>query len=176
VSESAQYPIYKVAVRWEQDGEHDPSSPAWHGGLPAGRIWNFTRFERMYRDDPGGVKEVERVVLKEWWPEYVVNKLSDKAPCNPQITVTGPRLESWCLSWFEHWTFDVGQSNEQAIESFEAFVRRYERKQGRNFFDDPNYHCLMGAEDRWRWRGVGDNSAPCRCDDCKAHRVIRIGH
>jgi len=39
----------------------------------------------------------------------------------------------------------------------------------------------MGAEDRWRWRGFGDDgkeetSAPCRCKACKEQGVVRIAH
>lgn len=40
----------------------------------------------------------------------------------------------------------------------------------------------MGAEDRWRWRGMpekeGDKEpkAPCRCSNCGKAGVVRISH
>lgn len=101
------------------------------------------------------------------------------------------RYETWCLQWFNHYTFDIGQTDQEVLESFERFVRRMEKMNLQNGhqinspnYDLPNwretYHCLMGAEDRWRWYG-GDSyenrtKPPCRCEGCKQAGVIRINH
>lgn len=72
-------------------------------------------------------------------------------------------LETWSLSWFAHYTFDIGQTDQEIIQSFAEYVKRklpvmYEMR-----------HSLMGAEDRWRWK-------ICRCDKCCQRGVITIVH
>jgi hypothetical protein len=88
--------------------------------------------------------------------------------------------DEWCLTWFSHYTFDTGQTDEEVLESFRNFVYRYENNIKRT------QSSLMGAEDRWRWKGLhypdGENAAaietdpPCRCEFCKRDGIIRIGH
>ncbi len=88
--------------------------------------------------------------------------------------------DEWCLTWFSHYTFDTGQTDEEVLISFQHFVNRYEIDVKRT------QTTLMGAEDRWRWKGMtypdGKNAAgvevdpPCRCEFCKKRGIIRIGH
>jgi hypothetical protein len=181
VATEALYPQYTISLRWEQDGAHDPGYPKWHEGLPEGRIWNYTVLNRMYREEQS-VAELERWAREDFWPEYVAGKLADKNPAEPEITVKDDGRESWILDWFQHWTFDVGQTDAEALASFERYVGRYEHMQGdsRYWIERGEYRCLMGAEDRWRWSG-GPSSEdrtdpPCRCEHCKAQGKIRIGH
>lgn len=174
------YPTYSVSVRWENDGEHNPEYPNWHKGLPAGRTWNSTLLHRMYREDPG-VHEVLRIHKEEWWPGYVQAKLADKNPGPPMFTVEHTGCESWVLEWFSHYTFDVGQSDGEALASFERYVRRYEDMQDVWPGEYPEgYRCLMGAEDRWRWHGGSEpdvrTPAPCHCEFCQRDGVIRVNH
>ena len=180
------YPIYEVQLRWENDGEHDPEYPKWHEGLPAGRVWNGTTMTKMYRENPGA-NTVREWALNEWWPGYQDHegpsgKLSDKNPGEPEVTVTFEGEESWCLEWFQHWTFDVGQTDGEALSSFQRYVDRYAHMQRIWPIPTEGYKCLMGAEERWRWKGSVDGTpendapAPCRCEHCKKHGVIRIGH
>jgi hypothetical protein len=98
--------------------------------------------------------------------------------------------EEWCLTWFAHYTFDVGQSNEETLKSFEEFLIRkgiyisygYDPYSSHiNDFD--NCYVAMGAEDRWRWKGrkTPDQDSeltdpPCRCEGCKSRGVITIQH
>jgi len=96
--------------------------------------------------------------------------------------------EEWCLTWFAHYTFDIGQTDQETLNSFEEFVyrmKRYNSKNGKmeQFSDGTSYwnepYCLMGAEDRWRWKGdpkIDDSRPPCRCKFCKEKGVITIGH
>ena len=181
------YPIYHVSVWWTEDGENSewrhlnervavPEGTDRDAG--EGRYWNSTGFSRMYREDPG----IEGVTEKthEWWPKYVAEKPLDKNPSAPIFKVELTHHESWCLGWFTHWTFDEGQTDEEARDSFERFVRRMEQKNRREatvvdgLLREP--YCLMGAEDRWRWKGDGDSPPPCRCEHCKKQGVLRIGH
>lgn len=88
--------------------------------------------------------------------------------------------DEWCLTWFSHYTFDNGQTDEEVLDSFREFVRDFEDDTKRTFTT------LMGAEERWRWCGhiyqnEGDwqptrTDPPCRCQFCKEQGVIRINH
>lgn len=100
------------------------------------------------------------------------------------------------MTWFAHYTFDVGQTDEQARDSFERFVRRmellnrdettyepYTGKDGNTYHTEHPAYVLMGAEDRYRWHGstTGETDSertlpPCRCKHCKARGVLTIGH
>lgn len=153
------YPQYEIHVRWTY-GEDSKT--------------NGVQMHRMYRDDPG-VDGVRRWVIEEWWPSF---EKKGERPSEPDVQVTEQTPESWCLGWFNHWTFDVGQTDDEALASFEAYVRRYEDIQDRHPGDIPEgYRCLMGAEDRWRWNGEPDRSAaPCRCEHCREQGVIRVNH
>lgn len=101
------------------------------------------------------------------------------------------RYETWCIDWFNHYTFDIGQSDDEILESFEEYVERYEYQQNLSLESieklGDEYNCLMGAEDRWRWghyemdkngNRIGEDliSGPCRCDSCRKSGIIRIEH
>jgi hypothetical protein len=189
IAEAVKYPIYVVGLRWMEDGDGDrmkwwPSDPG------AGRIWNSVSTSRMYRDDPTP-SGVERWALDEWWPGYATEKLADKNPSDPTVTVQRGVDEEWCCGWFSHWTFDTGQSDLEALASFAAYVHRiedYNREHGEyvnGYFREAV--CLMGAGDRWRWTaratgtsivGSGETTGapPCRCEHCKAAGILRIDH
>lgn len=94
------------------------------------------------------------------------------------------RYETWNLTWFQHETFDVGQTDQEALESFRKYVKRH-RYDDKYWGGDKliNSVCLMGAQDRYRWRGAepngessSDSKPPCRCRFCKEQGVIRIAH
>lgn len=173
------YPQYRVLARWTQDD-----------GQRGERRDNSVVLNRMYREDPGA-EEVERWAREEWWPAYIETKrpaedrtLCERNPSEPEIEVTYDGEESWQISWFEHWTFDVGQTDREALDSFQRFVFRYADMQDYHPAERPEgYRCLMGAEDRWRWSGAGSDGEPgtrsdppCRCEHCREQGVIRIGH
>lgn len=184
------YPIYAVSARWIQDGEHDPAYPRSHEGLPEGRIWNSTGYSAMLREPD--LEKVHADAL-EWWRKYASDKTETIR--NPELTsleVKFVRNETWCGGHFSHWTFDTGQSGEEALASFERFVCRMENfiqreTKYKNGYPNKPY-CLMGAEDRYRWCGrpggtgiLGfsnepSTSAPCRCDGCKTLGLLRIDH
>lgn len=177
------FPIYQFKATWIQDGVHDDKYPNWHKGLPEGRVWDSVSFRKMYREEPN-LREVQ-LYLIDWWDTYKLKKQERiKNPSIPLLSVELYEWETWCLNWFQHYTFDTGQNDLEVLASFERFI---ERKQRLNMEsqakDKTDVYCLMGAEDRWRWHGAepdgeGDtrSPAPCRCKFCKEQGVIRIGH
>ena len=187
------FPIYRTDVRWIYDSDETPERKAKHhlGDPGEGRGRNSTGWSEMFREEQD-TAEMERKAREEWWPEYIdkPSRFGDNAkpsaanPSDLTITVVLERHEEWCCTWFSHWTFDDGQTDAEALTSFQEYVWRYEHMQDYYPGDPPEgYLCLMGAEDRWRWTGSGedgDNNVntdpPCRCKHCKAQGVIRIGH
>lgn len=191
-TDDPKYAIYRINVTWVMDGahrEHDKPDSWQIRGLPEGRRRNATGFTEMYRDDPG-LDGIRQTVTGEWWPAF---KKKGENPSDPTITIERQPDDCWCQGWFDHWTFDIGQSDADVLVSFERFL---ERKGVRISYshDEHQYNALdpdvpysaMGAEDRWRWRGQkladgghdDDNRTepPCRCDGCRKRGVIRIIH
>ncbi len=189
-TDDPKYAIYRIDVKWVMDGSHEGEKPDsfWIRDLPEGRKRNGTGFTRMYRDDPG-LEGIRQKVRDEWWPAF---KKKGENPSEPTITIERQPDDCWCLTWFSHWTFDVGQSDAEALASFARFLERkgvpvfssYEYD--RYYMPGSGAYCAMGAEDRWRWRGLKsadgghdeDNRTepPCRCDGCRKHGIIRIIH
>jgi hypothetical protein len=102
----------------------------------------------------------------DWWDnlikseKYKDTEFLDAVPAG-KLEYKAP----WCLTWFCHQTFDIGLTDEEYLESFYDYVNTTKNQ-------------LMGAEDRWRWHGENnDRQNPvCRCEHCKKHGLIRIGH
>lgn len=91
------------------------------------------------------------------------------------------REDTWCLEWFCHKTFRDRFDNPGAVlADFEKYVRRIEREFPPGLpvsMMGEDYVCLMGAEERWRWRGDGrDSPAPCECASCELNGWWRINH
>lgn len=176
------YPIYTISARWIQNGDQTKYKdfPRWIEGLPEGRVYNSTGFSKMFKEDQS--QEQLDAFAKDWWINYCDRNKEENIEL-VELEAKYKEHEEWVLGWFNHETFDVGQSDAEVLQSFEEFVRRYEYQQDEELFTPrlKNYHCLMGAEDRWRWYGTrdadGNNTpAPCRCIHCKDQGVIRIAH
>ena len=186
------YPIYSFSARWAQDGEHDERYPKWHEGLPEGRIWNSTNMSKMFKEEK--TEEELKAIADEWWGNLVKSERDGKARFDnmdlESLTYKLKEHEEWNLTWFQHETFDEGQTDEEVLKSFSDYVDRVRDKNHEIEMQYPEddwykngYRTLMGAEDRWRWHGAepggepGDQSpAPCRCKFCKEQGVIRIAH
>ena len=86
--------------------------------------------------------------------------------------------DTWCLRWFNHYTFNVHLSDADLLASFQDYVNRHRAEQPGTYESVEKHRervgndwvCLMGAEDRWRWKG------PCRCEHCTARGVVSIDH
>jgi hypothetical protein len=175
------YPQYNIGIRWVEDIKpgYKPH-PASIEGLPPGRFFNGTSTTKMYKEelDTSSIKQL----ITDWWAGYSQSRPN---AADPVITVEFYRFEVWCLDWFNHWTFDIGKTNDEVLESFRRYVQRIERANEHfRYCEDTSilegreeYFCLMGAEDTWRWHGEKQNDCPpCRCQHCKEQGVIRIGH
>ena len=172
------YPIYSVKIRWTQDVRPDYEPSKWQiEDLPEGRIHNGTAFSQMYKEGQD-IETLRHKIENEWIPKYFNPKTEESRypitnPKNIEITIKFVRHETWCLEWFCHFTFDDGRSDKEYLASFERFVRRMQK------LDEKEY-CLMGADDRWRWKGLIDDGKetppPCRCAGCKKAGVVRINH
>lgn len=178
INDEIAYPIYSISAKWSQKGIQDPQYPNLHIDLPAGRIWNSSGFSFMSKEK---LSDAELTIkATEWWTKFLDNKNNtinevDNLILNGKFV----RYETWVLTWFQHETFDIGQTDNEALNSFEQYVRRHEHLP----YKHPENICLMGAEDRWRWHGAEPNGepndhspAPCRCKFCKEQGKIRIGH
>ena len=178
------YPIYLIDFKWSQAGkpegiEYNPESN-WFKGLPEGRFWNGFPHKFMLKEE---LTDAQLTIKgAELWTQYTTRNSEQKDIDNLVIHGRLVEHEEWCIQWFNHYTFDIGQTDEEVLQSFEEFVRRKEayNQIHRNEYGEGKY-CLMGAEDRWRWSGEqlkhGDYlPAPCRCEYCKEQGLIRINH
>ena len=175
------FPIYKFDFKWGERCEKGKYNENWRKGLDDENFWNGMSFEKMFKEEQ--TKESLEKFINDYWDKYVLENLKDKKFENPILTSKFVKNESWVGGWFGHQTFEQGLSDKEVLQSFEEFVRRYEHMQNEMeaYKIYPNYHCLMGAEDRWRWKGErlenGDYlDAPCRCVYCKKEGVVRISH
>jgi len=173
------YPIYSFSAKWSQtdvDGKYGNCQPK-AKDLPSGRFWNSTNFSKMYKE-PQDQKSLD-AWFSDWWDKFKTGeKYINEDLELLHLKVEFKAYETWHLTWFQHETFDEGQTDEEVLESFERFVSS---KEDLKFSSDHEQYCLMGAEDRWRWYGgLDENSnhrpAPCRCEDCKKQGMIRIAH
>jgi len=177
------YPIYGFTVKWIQDGKHDPKYPEsfMYRDVPEGRINNSTYQSKIFKEEQ--TDEVLTEFITKWWDN--LSKQDRHKDLNVELTelkVEFLRYETWNLTWFSHETFDVGQTDQEALDSFEEYVERIEQYNSQ--FDElKGQICLMGAEDRWRWCGSTEEGrsdmdipAPCRCQGCKDAGMLRINH
>lgn len=168
------YFIYNFTARWTQD---ETESYAWKNyghGLPKGRVWNSTGFHSMYKDEQEREK-LDTVLLDFWKHSKLKGDNTELFSLHAQLDMQ----ETWCLTWFSHWTFDIGQTDSEAITSFSRYITRMQHLIQKEETNLPRtkWHSLMGAEDYYRWRGAkGYDKYPCRCDACKKRGVISIDH
>jgi len=195
IDEEKAYPIYKIVVKWVEDGEcykckgKDKECSVCKD-FPEGTRSNGTSMDKMYKEETT-IEEVEKEMAK-WWEYYKEkNKEKMKNPTDIDIKIEFMGYETWVIEWFAHKTFDVGQTDDEILTSFEKFVTRKEYVNETESkwvdFETPieggatgymrEKYCLMGAEDRWRWKADEDGSPPpCRCKHCKEQGIVRIGH
>ena len=160
------FPIYDVRFDWHVpigDRNIEGMGPAWFEGLPTGRMKSGSSIEFLCLEELPEEEVIRRLT------EANMAKWQEKEPGLDGFTVSvkPARFEVWNLTWFCHQSYDMGQSDADVLGSFSRFVNR-QILLGK---------CLMGAEDRWRWHGDGQGEPPpCRCQFCRKHGLIRIGH
>lgn len=159
------YRIFKLTSRYEVDGVEDMS----------------TYSARMVRDEDD--VEAMKVKWREDAKEGLLLKHEGKQLTNFSLEIEQrPKRRSWALGWFNHYTFRSDDLPDRAsvLASFEEYVEEVEREFPQDLMISPlpeGYICLMGAEDRWRWKGeTQDHEAPCECEHCVKQGVWRINH
>jgi len=183
------FPIYSFSAIWEEDVPKDTTDETrasqWFqgsiAGLPEGRRRNSTAGDRGFKG-PLTVEDIETEKAAYVARLFESEKIAAANPSNGVAKIELRWWESWWLTWFEHVTFDLGQSNDEALLSFEWHVDRITRRNQEHGLDWEGRD-LMGAEDRWRWHGSEPDGKPdtrsdppCRCKFCKAAGLIKIGH
>lgn len=175
VDESRRYWVYSINVVWRYR-HAECKGESWCDKNSAGLCLNMTGGTSSFRSEPTQ-EQLDEAVAE------MVAKIRDgqaKKGCELVGVEAKAKLvqrSEWWLTWFCHSTYDIGQADAEALESFERYLDWAEpqsTERGGNV-------CLMGAEDRWRWHGKtlenGDRTPPpCRCDGCRKYGVIRIGH
>lgn len=178
--EDKKYPIYSIRIEYTEDINNENRKFILDKNtLPNSRIKDIITNTVMYTKEQNN-EFIKQSAKEKIWAHFVENH--KRGAPKMQIPIDNPNLESieisllryesWCLTWFSHWTFDDGRNDKEFLQSFNAFVNHMER------IED---YCLMGAEDRWRWHGVADDGEtntdpPCRCKYCKEKGIIRIDH
>jgi len=157
--EENKYPIYKFYATWDQDDFEN----------------NGTGYSIMYKENPSA-EQLEN--------ELQQFKLGILAKHNGVIFKNvGYEFyedESWCLGWFNHYTYNQFDTNSEVEESFRDYVDRKEVSNLKNGHQrnemnmnldlkEHPYYCLMGAEDYYRWK-------ICRCEHCTKLGKITIDH
>lgn len=173
------FPIWWYGAEWYYKGEAKEHDRVREDGL----ILNSTGVSIGFRKDP---KEDDLIR----WGKQVIKQQREKGvePVDVSLNRHLKYRAEWWLLWFAHSTFDDGQTDKEALDSFQEYVW-WAQRQGkkRTVGVEHNVVELMGAEDRWRWCGSKDGRAgmmwvqnptdpPCRCSGCKKNGVIRICH
>lgn len=176
--EILKYPIYSFTLKWTEDGDQDSNWLREGDKIPEpGRCNNSTHFYKMFKTDQN--EEQLEEIMEDFIQRYFPNKPNIHNPIITNKHWEFKGREAWVLTWFSHETFDVGQTDEEALASFEAFVAEKElliHEEWEN--DTPMTISLMGADDRYRWRSGNEDyhEVPCRCEYCKRDGLLRIAH
>lgn len=150
MNEEKKYPIYIVSIKWDDDN--------FQGN-------GIITQDRMFRNYPS-YWEAVFYLIDRWAGIFKDKDLASKHPVNIKIEMKFKEEETWCLRWFQHYTYNIHLSDEELLESFNNFVcRKYPLT-----IKDPSEYCLMGADERRRWSG------PCRCEHCQEKGWIIIDH
>ncbi len=158
--EEKKFPIYKYWATWKQDD------------LDYNNGFSSSIMFKEYKTEDELNKLLQEIIQKNAYEKY-----TDKNPVLIDSGIEFKEEESWCLRWFNHYTYNLFKTDEEVKKSFNEFIERKikqnwenghyqtERKEGNS---NP-FYCFMGAEDRWRWN-------ICRCEHCQEVGKITIDH
>ena len=150
------------------------------------RLWNVST-DRMF---PEMLSEDEQQAYLEEFVNVTLDATAREPTLREQVRagrlqivkteVRFRRMDTWCEGWFQHYTLNTNLSDEELLRSFERYVRKHHLVHTLGEHEDPKIYfkrvswedrvSLMGAEDRWRWKG------PCRCEHCQARGIVMIDH
>lgn len=139
------FPIYKFTAKWMEGKEENGTS-------------KYVMFKEELSD------KGQRRELKSYLKTF------QSTPNGLEGKIEFVEYETWCLLWFQHQRFDLNETDEMLLKSFENYVARQIKAGKRDQ--------LMGADDRFRWRSGSKTyeSIPCRCVHCKMAGMVRIAH
>ena len=154
--EEKKYPIYRFSAVWDQEDYKN----------------NSTGSCRMFESKLSDEELKEKL---EEFKQNIITKHPDALFKSCECKYIED--ETWVLQWFNHFTLNKFDNDNDTIRSFEQFVdRKLELNwQNGHFKDDINpnskepYYCLMGAEDRYRWE-------VCHCEHCQKGGWTIINH
>ena len=109
------YAIYRTVAQWNQANlDHE----------------NGTSFSRMYKENPG-ISGARQDAIN-WWEEYVRKPYGFRVTDGPSLEEIGYELlslecrfvemESWCLDWFSHYTFNIHLSDKELIITLKIHI------------------------------------------------------
>ena len=178
--EYPKYPIYISCFRFVEEAEENYvlTKNELNLGLKLGERLNAVVFHSMFKHELTNNEKMKFLLNN-------VRKLNQKYKITDFIesAVIFERYDTWLLRFFCHSTFKIeGKNNNWYLDSFKEYVSRKENENEHakynEGYDDlhPKYQ-LMGAEDKWRWRGEREgDSAPCECSACLDSDLIFINH
>jgi len=152
------YPVWAISAQWEYK-------------TPEGWKYNSTYFKVSSKDN----------IFDEqlWWEEYHNKKFEHKLIKLDKILLGE---FTWWMKWFCHVNLNYHNNEQGAFESFERFL---EETYGSIILDVHDYSsmhkdtylnkvtnkedCIMGAEERWRWKF-------CGCEQCKKEQITIVKH
>lgn len=178
MKEYKKYPIYAYMYKWIQniDKENKNVNENFTKDLPEGKMYNSIYNTFISKEEISG-KELN-LKLSSFWDNYKEQKEKNNSFELVHCYMKIKEYSTWHMTWFCHETFRNGMTDQEALKSFEEYVSSKEDEIRRSeLFHDLPTVTLMGAEDRWRWRGeTHDDPAPCQCEHCKKLDMIRINH
>ena len=181
------FPSYQVSVRYQMDGA---PPPGWTRSIVEGkpdRQWSSTQKRQpLYYPEPPAEGVIQAEAQAFW--DAVKDQVHPANSYGPEgtpkipnysdveITVSEPEWETWCLDWFSHFTYRFDRTDAELLASFEKYVRRV--MEACNYDREAYGGKLMGAEDRYRWKGDArmGTDPPCVCEHCLKDGITRIDH
>jgi len=179
--EYPKYPIYKVIFRWVQKSKANKDLTPYQKKLclKKGEIDNDYSYE-IIKKQVMTAEEIndfmsERIL--KYSKEHKIIRFIESS-----IKLIG--YESWVCDYFCHKTFKVeGRDDQWYLDNFEDFVSRKESEFEKKLFEGydslipSTISELMGADERWRWRGENEgDEPPCKCKHCLDSEYVYINH
>jgi len=150
------YPIWNVLATWNQNGYKNN-----------GVGFNISLREGFFEAD-------------KWWIKYRKKQLKDKEPIELlKLEVVYKGEDVWYRTWFAHESLNYFDNVKDAFENFEKWLESkgyYVATEREAFWgtglvmgNDGEEVCLMGADEKWRWK-------LCGCKECKKQQITVIKH
>lgn len=152
-----EYPIWRITARWDNANYKN----------------NGTSFAEMYRRNFTQATMDKRI--KKWFERYVAKKYPNENIEPIELKAEYMGTDTWVLMWFAHKTFNTFETVAEAEKSFANYVDSMKLDPDSDPVYDTsmridkngNKHCLMGAEDRFRWEVCQK-----KCCKNKNHTII----